>query len=163
MILEASVDSESLQRALSNFQDSLEDNSEALAAVADDLRQMVAGQFATEGAAAGTPWAPLAPSTLRKSRGLRSGMLDLTGALKGSLTELGAPGHTETTDGQQLLFGSELPYANFHQVGTRRMPARPLIVISGETTERWLEIVHSELEKKAVLLGGLQLGEHNSD
>ena len=83
MIFEGSLNSENVDRALENFQASLADNSEALAAVADDLRRMIAKQFATEGAAAGTPWAPLAPSTLRKSRRARSGILNLTGALLG--------------------------------------------------------------------------------
>ena len=158
MTFEGSVNSENVDRALSNFQDSLADNSDALAAVADDLRQMMAEQFATEGAAGGTPWAPLAPSTLRKSRRTRSGILNLTGALLGSLTDPGAPGHVEQIDSGQLLFGSGLPYAGFHQTGTRRMPARPIVVLSGDATARWLEIVAGQIEEKAMLLGTQELG-----
>ena len=158
MIFEGSLNSENVDRALENFQASLADNSEALAAVADDLRRMIAEQFATEGAAAGTPWAPLAPSTLRKSRRTRSGILNLTGALLGSLTDPGAPGHVEQIDSGQLLFGSGLPYAGFHQTGTRRMPARPIIVLAGDATARWLEIVRNSIEEKVALLGTWELG-----
>jgi phage gpG-like protein len=156
--LSYAMNSEDVLRNLSNFQDSLADNSDALAAVADDLRQMIAEQFATEGAAGGTPWAPLATSTLRKSRRARSGILNLTGALLGSLTDPGAPGHVEQTDSGQLLFGSTLPYAGFHQTGTRRMPARPIIVLSGDATARWLEIVRNSIEEKVALLGTWELG-----
>jgi phage gpG-like protein len=159
MTFEGSMNSESVDRALENFQASLADNSEALA---DDLRQVIAEQFTTEGAAGGTPWAPLAPSTLRKSRRTRSGILNLTGALLGSLTDPGAPGHVEQTDSGQLLFGSALPYSGFHQTGTRRMPARPIIVLSGDSTARWLEIVRSSIEEKTLLLGTQQLGGRKS-
>jgi phage gpG-like protein len=152
------TNSQTVLGGLTDFQDSLADNTSALAAVADDLREMIGEQFSTEGAAGGTPWSPLATSTLRKSRGLRSGILDLTGALKGSLTDPGAPGHVETTDGQQLLFGSELPYANFHQVGTRRMTARPIIVLTPDRITRWVEIVSGQIEEKTVLLGTGELG-----
>ncbi len=158
MTFEGSVNSENVDRALSNFQDSLADNSDSLAAVADDLRQMMAEQFATEGAAGGTPWAPLATSTLRKSRRTRSGILNLTGALLGSLTDPGAPGHVEQIDSAQLLFGSGLPYAGFHQTGTRRMPARPIVVLTGDATARWLEIVRNSIEGKVALLGTWELG-----
>jgi hypothetical protein len=118
MTFEGSVNSTNLERALDNFQASLADNSAALEAVADDLRQMIAEQFATEGAAGGTPWAPLAPSTLRQSGRARVGILYATGALLGSLTDPGAPGHVEQLDAQSLLFGSDLPYAIYHQTGT---------------------------------------------
>lgn len=153
-----SLDSKNVGDALENFQASLADNSEVLAAIADDLREMVSDQFATEGRAGGTPWAELAPSTLRRSRGRRAGILYSTGALLGSLGAIGAPGHVEQLHRQSLLFGSRLPYAIFHQTGTRRMPARPIIALSGERTERWLEIVRSGIAEKAVLLGMRELG-----
>ena len=48
--------SDSISRALQSFEDALADNAPALAAVADDFREMVAQQFASEGRAEGTPW-----------------------------------------------------------------------------------------------------------
>ena len=158
MTFEGSLNSENVDRALENFQASLADNSEALAAVADDLRRMMAEQFATEGAAAGTTWAPRATSTLCKPLPHRSGILNLTGALLGSRTDPGAAGHVEQIDSAQLLFGSALPYAGFHQTGTRRMPARPIIVLAGDATARWLEIVRNSIEEKVALLGTWELG-----
>jgi phage gpG-like protein len=112
------VDSGSVDRALEDFQAELADNSQALAEVADGLRQQIAEQFATEGAAGSTPWAPLAPSTLGKSRRRLGGILYSTGALFESLTDPRAPGHVEQVSAKELLFGSALPYAAYHQTGT---------------------------------------------
>lgn len=185
MTLQGSVDWKNADHALENFEASLADNSEALAAVADDLREMIAEQFATEGRAGGTPWAPLAPSTLRRSRRPRSGILVSTGALLGSLRDLGAPGHVEEMSGQTLLFGSRLPYAIFHQTGTgsgfgklqsparsstrkgsplpkgtgrgRALPMRPMIVMTEARAEHWVDIVRSQIEAKALALGAKEL------
>lgn len=153
---QVSINSDALDRSLADFQASLADESAALAAIADDLREMFARQFATEGAAGGTPWAPLAASTLRKRRG--GGILVETGALRGSLVDEGAPGHVEESDGLQLLFGTDLPYAVFHQTGTRRMPARPILAIPDDRAKAWLGVIQSQFESEAPLLGKRELG-----
>ncbi len=156
--IEISINSDAVDRSLDSLQASLEDESCALRTIGDDLREMIAQQFATEGAAGGTPWAPLAPSTLRKKRDSRSGILDVTGALLASLVDAGAAGHVEESDGQQLIFGTALPYALFHQTGTRRLPARPIIALTGDSTDRWLEFFRASIEGKTVLLGARELG-----
>ena len=81
-----------------------------------------------------------------------------TGALRDSLTTPGAAGGVEELDGGSLTLGTRLPYSMFHQLGTRRMPARPLIVLSDERSQRWTEIVQNAIEEKAVLLGAKELG-----
>jgi phage gpG-like protein len=76
--------------------------------------------FASQGAAIGVHWAAPAEA----GRKTNPQLLVHTGALRGSLTaEVGEV--TETT----LRFGSHVPYARFHQLGTRRMPARPFMGI----------------------------------
>lgn len=182
MEFQGTIESDSLERALENFQASLVDNSEALAVVADDLREMIAEQFSTAGRAGGTPWAPLAPSTLQRSRRPRSGILVSTGALLGSLRDLGAPGHVEELGIQTLLFGTRLPYAVFHQTGTgigfgqsqsvasprkgrkspgpgrgRSLPMRPMIVMTEARAEHWVDIVRAQIEAKALVLGAKEL------
>lgn len=107
---------------LDAFAASIADVAPALQTVADDFREMIEEQFATQGSAGGTPWAPLAPSTLRRRRGGLT-ILESTGALRGSLTDAGAFGHVEafdgfTASGPSLNLGSELPFAIFHQTGT---------------------------------------------
>ncbi len=153
---QVSLNSDALDRSLAEFQASLTDESVALKTIADDLREMFARQFASEGAAGGTPWAPLATSTLGKRR--RGGILVATGALRGSLVEEGAPDHVEKSDGLQLLFGTDLPYAGFHQTGTRRMPARPILAITGDNIETWLGMMRADTESKIAILGARELG-----
>lgn len=153
-----SINSEPVAEALANFQVSLADQTPALRRIADDFREMIARQFATEGRAEGTPWAPLAPSTLRRRRARSSPILQSSGALLRSLSLAGAAGHVERLEDQSLAIGTSVPYALFHQTGTRRgLPARPIIVISGARSERWMEIVRGGIEEKALLLGEKEL------
>ena len=167
------VNSEPVDRALETFELSIAGNSAALALIADDFREMVAEQFASEGAAGGTPWAALAPSTLRRRRA-GSSALNSTGALLASLIDAGSAGHVEEADGKTLTIGSDLPYAMYHQTGTGRgfgqayvatgsglgrgMPMRPLLTLSDDRAGRWADIVGQSLTEKSLVLGGLELG-----
>jgi len=173
------ITSESVDKTLTGFQGALAEQEAALAAIADDFREMMAQQFATAGRAEGTPWPPLstpggadiAPSAMSARRkpqtrhkAARSApptrwhpLLVRTGALLRSLSEAGAAGHVEEIEGCWLTLGTRLPYARYHQSGTRHLPARPLIVLSGARRERWTEIVRNEIEQKALLLGAKEL------
>ena len=170
--------SEAVDKALANFRASLADEAPALQALADDFRAMIAEQFASEGRAEGTPWPPrlgatrrgtgVPPVNTRKMRvPRRSGrpgqaqglpLLIRTGALRDSLIGPSAPGHIEETDEASLTIGSRLPYAMFHQLGTRRMPARPMIVLTDARAERWLQIVQQQINEKILALGAKELG-----
>ena len=151
------LNSEPVENALAAFGESLADQAPALASVADDFREMIAQQFASEGRAEGTPWPELSPATLRR-RHASTPILYKTGALLRSLREPGAAGHVEELEGYSLTLGSRLPYAVYHQTGTRRLPARPIIVLSGARSERWAEIVRQQIAEKTLLLGPMQLG-----
>jgi len=160
MQLTCDINSDSVDEALDSIQSSLADASPALKLIADDFREMIAEQFATEGAASGTPWSPLAPSTLRSSR-LGGGILDSTGALLASLTDPDSADHIEEMDGQSLTIGSSLPYALFHQTGAGRgfgqtaipsgrglgrgLPMRPIILLTGERTLSWVDMLRESL------------------
>jgi phage gpG-like protein len=162
-----------LNDALAAFQASLADQSPVLGRIADDFRELIAEQFASEGRAGGTPWAELAPSTLRRKRGAAISILYETGALLRSLTDPGSADHLEESDGQSLTLGSRLPYALFHQTGTgwgfgrtgqmagqqkgRGTPMRPLIVVSPERSDAWVEMFRQALEEKTLLLGTQEL------
>ena len=154
--------SQAVSQALESFQDALADNAPALASVADDFREMLAQQFASEGRAGGTPWparvgaVPEPPS--RRMAMQASPLLVRTGALRDSLTTPGAAGRVEELDGGALTLGTRLPYAMFHQLGTRRMPARPLIVLSDERASKWTEIVRNAIQDRSTLLGAQELG-----
>ena len=104
---------------------------QALTEAAAELRQRLLLQFESEGSAYGEPWLP------RKARDKnlpRRPLLFQTGRLKRSLTDRDSPDHIEESQNGTLLFGSRLPYATFHQRGTTRLPARPILtpeILSG--------------------------------
>jgi phage gpG-like protein len=172
--LSLTLDSAPLDNALLGLQSSLGGNSAAFAAIAQDFHAMVAGQFATQGSAGGTPWAPLAPSTRRRRDRAGAPLLDVTGALRNSLTDSGAPGSIEEISGDSLLIGTTVPYASFHQYGAgwglgslaapagrqqgRGLPMRPLIVVTDERLEAWREIFQENLLDRNPLLGPAELG-----
>lgn len=101
-------------------------------------------QFATKGAFQGTPWKPLAASTLRQK--LRSGgprgMLKRTGALFRSFT--GRPMGIEIYGAREAHYGSPLMTAVWQQNGTfrngkRHIPPRLIQKLNPATKQ---EIVH---------------------
>lgn len=149
------------------WQAALGDQTEALARIAEDFRESVARQFATEGRADDTPWPPRAPRgtgvspvnarNMRVPRPHGPPLLVRTGALFRSLTVPGAPGNVEEMDDRSLLLGTRVPYAGHHQTGTQHLPARPMIVLTGARFARWSEIVRRHLEEKALWLGPRQL------
>ena len=158
---EYSDNSEAVAKSLGNFQAALSDQQSPLQQVADDFREMVREQFASEGRAEGTPWAPrvgagLAPPSRRVMQ--TSPLLVRTGALRDSLARKGAAGSLDEQTDQSLTLGSRLPYAIFHQLGTRRMPARPLFVLNDARAAKWTEFVRKAMEGKTALLGPSELG-----
>jgi phage gpG-like protein len=90
--------------------------------ISAELRRRIREQFQTEGAAYGDHWL----ERKRETRGSKNRpILFRTGRLKQSFLE--GPEHIEESDGTTLAFGSRVPYAIFHQLGTRKMPARPIL------------------------------------
>ena len=71
----------------------------------------------------GPGWAPLAQSTLLSREYPELPILQQTGALMASVID--HPVLTITK--RQLLYGTNNPYADFHEEGTRKMPARPFL------------------------------------
>ena len=159
--LDGSINSEAVDGRLDVLQGQLGDLSPSMAMIAEDYRQTVAAQFASDGAAAGTPWAALAPSTLKRKRG-GNGILQATGALLGSLTDPGSPDHVETIDNLSLTFGTDLPYAEFQQTGAGwgfgettlppdprhgpGVPMRPLLVLTADSQDRWVGFVARQIQ-----------------
>ena len=50
-----------------------------------------------------------------------------TRALFRSYTQRGSPGNISQVRPNRFTWGSNLPYARFHEEGTRRLPARPVV------------------------------------
>lgn len=113
------------------------------ARVAGIVEGGIAEQYKSQGAADGTPWAPLRPSTLegrRKGRGSRGSVQPLrdTGTMFQSLTSGGARGSVRKVSSIEVVVGTKIPYAVYHQFGTRRMPARKHVVVTPHARERIL-------------------------
>lgn len=154
--------SETVGKSLAAFQDALGESEPALKQIADDFREVIARQFSSEGRAGGTPWPPRAGAVPRghpSPQGRHGGLplLVRTGALRDSFLRQGAAGHVEEIFDQTLTLGSRVPYAIFHQTGTRRMPARPIIVLKEERANQWTEILARAIGGKTTLLGKEEL------
>ena len=93
---------------------------------------------------AGAPWAPLKnPSAARG--GARARPLRDTERLMRSFGA-GAE-HVERVTATSLVWGTAVPYAGFHQFGTRRIPARPFLGLTPAAAETVGRIVAAELAK----------------
>lgn len=103
---------------LMRFEERLLDMRPAWLMIAENERAAAEDRFDREGPG----WAPLADSTLA-SKPPGKKILELTGALRDSLTGGTPPIITDDT----LIMGTNDPKANFHQKGTSRMPARPVV------------------------------------
>ncbi len=88
--------------------------------------------FASFGAtSAAGAWAPRKASTLRRRPGGR--LLDASGRLRRSLTEPNHPEHVFVAGALGVEeMGTQVPYAGYHQHGTRWMVRRPVVAAPPE-------------------------------
>lgn len=117
-----------LDLALGLMGKAVKDLSPVWAEVDTYLRGAVGEQFSTVGRRGGTEWAKLSPKYKIWKDYFYPGrpILVRTGDLKASLTEFGG-NHIFRAERAGMGFGSRIPYAGYHQSGTRTMPARPPI------------------------------------
>lgn len=98
------------------------DISAALEVGQQDIKTLVFDAFSTgRDPSTGDDWAPLAASTIAKRRvgkGKKQRYTTLvdTGTLRNSVAT--------RVEGDQIVFGTNVPYGVFHQSGTRKMPQR---------------------------------------
>lgn len=127
MKLELSIyGDEQLSRELLRFSAYAGSPGPAFGRIADDAREQIAEQFATEGDRGSGGWAPLQESTIaaKAAAGLDPHILEATKTLMESLTEKGNEWHIEEITDDSLHLGSRDWVGVFHQQGTSRMPAR---------------------------------------
>lgn len=115
---------DSATTALAQLAAGLADQRPALQAAGDAIAQLALRSFRDEAVRA-APWAPLAPRTVaaKLAAGAMTGTLMRHGLLSRSfrVTEVLA---------DAVAIGSDRPYARWHQVGTARLPARPMLPIN---------------------------------
>lgn len=109
------------------------------------MRSVHAEHFHTETAPNRTPWRPLAESTVRR-KGHRTILVEST-RLRRSLTTPSGDQHVEVSS-RELVFGTKVPYAAFHQQGTARMPARPPVGMTEQSVDSLAETVANATMEK---------------
>lgn len=115
-------------RKLLRFADRVLDATEAFEAIAQDLYRIEREQFNTEGKYGSGGWEQLADSTIArklhspdaKTRGNAHNILRATDALMRSLVDEGAPGNIKIVQPHQLVFGTKVPHAKYHQPDPQR-------------------------------------------
>ena len=86
------------------------------------------------------PWAPLTPRyAAYKARRFGAGLriLERSGALRRSIST--------RLEGGALVASTDVPYAAFHQYGTRRLPARPFLTLTETDKEEVAQAVADSL------------------
>ena len=170
---DGSINSQAVEDRLQVLQVNVSDLSPSMGMIAEDIREMEAEQFASEGAASGTPWAALAPSTLKRKGG-GGRILQATGTLLDSLTDPESTHHVEAMDKLSLAIGTDLPYARFQQTGAgwglgetslppapRRghgVPMRPVLVLTSDRQDRWVGFVAQQIQSRSPFLSVTELG-----
>ena len=102
-----------------------QDLTPALEVVAQDMVLMLDDAFDTSTSPMGEPWAPLSQATIDRKKSSRP-LID-TQTLRNSI-------NAQVVSPTAITFGTNVPYAAFHQFGTRRIPRRsflPVILANG--------------------------------
>lgn len=112
---------------LERYQENFRDAEPAFEAMADFQRSIWERQFDQEGAYTGNGWAALSPPYGRWKQRHYPGkpILELSGLLRESMTQ--RPFGIDEITHNQMVIGTGVPYASYHQHGTDTMPARPII------------------------------------
>jgi HK97 gp10 family phage protein len=114
------ADLKDLERFLESLPAKLQEATElTLQKSALEIEARIKKQFQTEGEAYGEEWQPVKEKYLqwKRRRGYSEKTLHKTGRLSQSFSSVVMP--------FEARIGTEIPYAIFHELGTRKMPARP--------------------------------------
>lgn len=136
---------EQVRRGFSRFADDVKDLRPAFREIVNDFAEISGKQFSTEGRYGSGGWAPLSAEYAKwKTKHYPSRpILVLSGRLRESMI-----GSNETIRDIQhltLRMGSKVPYALYHQEGTKYMPARKPIQLTDDDKKRWTKYIHTFL------------------
>lgn len=104
----------------------LRDLKPVMEVAAEDTRTLIDDSFDQQASPGGAPWAPHSPKTIasRAKRGRSGRVLIDTGRLRGSIA-------TQSTS-KSFTFGTNVGYGGVHQIGGRRVPARPFLPVESD-------------------------------
>jgi phage gpG-like protein len=134
-------------RTFSRWTEGLSDFSPALEDIADDFLKLEQTQFAGEGKSGSGGWKALSPDYAAWKAVNYPGakILERDGWLRDSLTVKDAPFQIREITATQAELGTSVSYGIYHQMGTRKMPARPPVELSASDQNRWGKLVHEFL------------------
>lgn len=94
--------------------------------VHDLLRKVELRQFGTQGSAFSGGWKPLAATTVKNkaAHGLDPRILHATLRMRKSFTTKNHRDHVYRATADEMFAGSSVPYARFHQLGTKNLARR---------------------------------------
>lgn len=132
-------------RGFNRFEAEMRDLREPFGVIAEDFAETAERNFG----AVGTPekWAPLSPEYAKWKAKVRPGrqILVFDGkmyeSLRGVRTGFG-PDTVRDIQAQRAEFGTTVPYAIFHQTGTRKMPRRKPVQLTDQDKRRWARVIH---------------------
>lgn len=132
---------DTIDRRLERFELGAQNAAPAFDKMGNSLVLAEQKQFKSEGGYGSAGWAPLSAAyAARKRREVgNKPILVYSGTLKKGLTHRPFP--VEAVEAQFAVFGTDLDYALYHQHGTPRMPARPVISLPESVRQQWVKIL----------------------
>ena len=125
----------------------IDDLGSFFAAASETMLDQTQRRFREQRAPDGSPWAPLAASTIAR-RGSASPILERSGTLRGGI-------HAAPTPSAAIVRSLDLPYAAIHQAGGKagrgrsvEIPARPYLGFGSKDVAELIEVA------EAVILAG---------
>ena len=148
------VGAERFVRGFNRYVEDIQDFTEVFELLYLDFLEIEETQFATGGSrSSGESWAALSPNYARWKAKHAPGrpVLTLSGAMRAALTSrTGASGQIKDIRGKEkrATFGVSMQRAYWHQHGTRKMPARPVVQLTEADKRRWARTVQTWAKRK---------------
>lgn len=135
-MIDIQVDDSGLELMFSGLEGALRDLTPVWPQIRDIYMLFLRKQFETEGSYASVDWAPLKASYARWKATQAPGqrILRFRDRLYGSLTEANHADMVFESRPLSMEWGTRVPYAHYHQTGTKTMPMR--VVLPPPTREQ---------------------------
>lgn len=150
-----------LQKALENLDLTFKDFRPIFIEASKLFYEFEAEAFETEGESSRAGhWPGLTRQYARWKAKVAPGkpLLELTGALKASLTRPNARGSIRRVTEDELIIGTSIVYSKFHQEGTTKMVARPPIALTKEQERTFVRFIRDGI-RDTVKRGGFIVSE----
>ena len=123
---------------IEKIKDNLDDFGPVFKEAKEDLQTLWRNNFLQNGLPAGG-WKPLDAEygSWKSINFPGKGPMVRSGKLFRSLTDL--RGNPNKIDKKEATFGTNIKYAEFHQSGTSKMPARPVVFVTERYERKWAD------------------------